>query len=126
MSKVVKITNTTNNKLVLCYRMPSEKGERANPVLEVEVGQRALLQETAFANEAMYNAFVEQNQSLIDNGTIIIGNTNAKEAQKISEANDKAEKDKITAKVDKNNEVLTSAVGKSNKNAKVKVAVEKE
>lgn len=126
MSKIVKITNTTHNKLVLCYRMPSEKGERANPVLEVEIGQRALLQEVSFANEDMYDAFVKQNQSLIDNGTIIIGQTNAKEAQKISEANDKVEKDKISAKVDKNNEILTSAVGKSNKNAKVKVAVEKE
>lgn len=125
MSKVINITNTTSNHLVLCYRMPSKEGERANPVLEVEIYPRALLQEVVFANDEMYNEFASQNEALIDSGTIIIGKTDAKTAEKISEANGKAESKKISEKVDKNNEVLTSSVGKGKK-TKVSVTVEKD
>lgn len=126
MSKVVKITNTRANKLSLRYRMPSEKGARINPIIEVEIIPRALLQEVVFGNDEMYNEFVKQNQLFIDNGTIIIGETNEQDAVKISETNAKAETEAITQKVDKNNEFLTSSVGRSNKKAKVKVAVEKD
>lgn len=126
MSKIVKITNTTSNKLLLCYRMPSPKGERANPILEVEIFPRALLQEVIFASDNMYKEFISQNQSLIDRGTIIIGDkTTSNEAEKISEANNQDDLKKASEKVDKNNAKLTSAVSRTKK-AKVEVAVEKQ
>lgn len=119
---VVKITNTLMNPLVLCYRIPSAKGERANPVLEVSLPPRALLQDVAFPSQEYFNVFESQNKQYIEDGTIIIGATNAKKAEKMHEDNNKIEKAKVEEKIHKNTNQLensaTSVKARMNVNVK--------
>lgn len=115
----VKITSTLIHAISLCYRMPSKAGEKANPVLEVNLPPRALLKDVAFPNDDYFEAFKKQNQQYIDNGTIIIGATTAKKAEKAHEQNVKDEKQNVISKIDN----TTSKLETSAKGAKGKMSI---
>lgn len=118
----VKITNTLLNKLILCYRMPSKVGERVKPVLEVELAPRALLQNVKFPSQEFFDVFESQNKKLIEDGTIIIGATTAKKAEKANSENLKIEKEQVSSKIEKNTTQLENSASsvKARMNTKVK------
>lgn len=120
----VKITNTLLNALSLCYRIPSKQGERANPVLEVSLPPRALLQSVKFPSQEYFEVFKTQNQKLIDNGTIIIGATTAKKAMDANSKNLEAEKEQVKSKIDRNTQQLQNSA--SSVKAKMKTEVKKD
>lgn len=104
MAVSYKITSTFKNRIVLNYRMPSTHQGKAGVVFSISLPPRALLHEVTFASEDYYNAFVAQNEGLIKSQKIIIGNTTANKAEKISKENtekeSKAKKEKTDSVVD--------------------------
>lgn len=122
---VVKITNTKINALTLCYRMPkAPEQERANPVLEINLPARALLQEVSFPSEEYFNAFKSQVSDYIERGDIIIGKSNEKEAIKKNESNAKIDKGEVSEKIDKNTKQLENSAGSVK--AKMKMQIKKD
>lgn len=99
MAFTANATNTTINPLTLYYRPPEK-----DILLQIQVMPRALNQQIVFANEDYYEAFLKQNELLIDGKKLIVSaslKTKAKDAIKINEANAKAESAEIKAKKDK-------------------------
>lgn len=122
-SKSIKITTTSLSPMCLFYRIGDKDNSR---VIEVPLPARALMHEVVFANDTMYNAFIEQNQRFIDSQKIIIGD--AVKANKVEQINEKksAEEHKAAAKTTENAvKAVENAINAKSKNAKMKISVEK-
>lgn len=96
----VKITNTLNQPLCLFYRIKIPGSEQA-PLLEIALPARAMLHEVSFADDLYFEAFKEQNASVIEDQKIIIGRTNEKTAERISMDNAAKGKKVVQEKKDK-------------------------
>lgn len=125
MSYKEKITSTFNHPIVLCYRMPTNS-EVKNPVLEINLAERALLVDVVFPSENHFNEFKLQNAHLIDSGRIILGRTTGTKAEKVYETETLKSQNATASKVDKKIEKLEEVVNTNTKKSKFKVEVEKE
>lgn len=119
MSKMVKITNTRNQPVLTGYRMPgTDANGRANPIVDVLIQPRALLNEVFFPSEAHFLEWKRQNELFITRGDILLDNGNEKEIQaKHSEIN---KKEKETSDNASNKAVEKIQEAADNVNASVK------
>ncbi|EGV1470930.1 hypothetical protein JF110_001655 [Campylobacter jejuni] len=103
MSHKVKITNVLNAPVKAFYRMPQLEGEKKfNPILEVYIQPRALMNEIIFPTEEYFKEWRRQNEHLFTKGYLIIDD----------KINEKTLKAKVEEVADKDNAV---AKEKSNK-----------
>lgn len=128
MAYIAKITNTKVSPLTLYFRAPIEVEQgKLKPLISINLAARALNQEVPFADEAYFTAFKNQNSVFLNNGTILIGNTKEKQAEKINEQNAQNEQKNVKAKKDKILNNLTDAVNNSTgKQTNLKMEVSKE
>ncbi len=109
MSYKIKISNTLNQEIRTYYRMPrSEVSEdiKINPVLEVSIQPRALLNDIYFADQNYYHYWKLQNSSLFERGILVEGDTiNEKQIlannEKVMKESKKSQNDKIESQVSK-------------------------
>ncbi|EAK7296536.1 hypothetical protein FBF91_05865 [Campylobacter upsaliensis] len=109
MSYKIKISNTLNQEIRACYRMPrSEVSEdiKINPVLEVTIQPRALLNDIYFADQNYYHQWKLQNQSFFDRGILIEGEVVTEKQilannEKVMQDNKKSQSDKVESQVNK-------------------------
>lgn len=126
MSYVAHITNTRVNRLSLMYRVPgkAEPG-KSLPLVTIVLEPRAFRTPVAFASDEHFAAFKNQNISLIENGTILLGDkVKEKDAEKVNEKNANEEVKEIRAKKGKVVKTLEDAA--TTKNTKLEVRVEKD
>lgn len=121
------ITNTKVNKLSLMYRVPASGYEEGvtRPIVTIVLESRAFRTPVQFASEEHFLAFRNQNASLLENGTILLGDkVKEKEAETINERNAKEEVKEVREQKEKVVNSIASAV--SGKKSKMKIKVEKD
>ena len=69
MSYSIKVSNTTNNTIELCYRMPKSVG--SGLPITIPIQPRALLNEIFFPTEEAYHEMKKQNEIYFKKGYII-------------------------------------------------------
>lgn len=116
-----KITNTLNQPLTMFYRLPLVQGSTKTRLLEIDLPSRALLHDVVFADEQAFEAFKEQNSAMIESQKIIIGKTNEKTAEKVSNDNAANTKKFIQKKKDQVVGSFESVASNANTNMKIKV-----
>lgn len=109
MAYKTKVSNTLNQEIRTCYRMPKVDGSediKINPVLEVSIQPRALLNEIYFADEHYYHQWKMQNQRMFEDGVLI-------EGEMVSEKEVVAKHEKVMVDNKKNQEAkIESQVSK--------------
>lgn len=109
MSYKIKLSNTLNQEIRTCYRMPKVDGNediKINPVLEVSIQPRALLNDIFFADEVYYHNWKMQNQALFDRGILIEGEVVSEKEiiaknEKVLNENKKSQEARIDSQVSK-------------------------
>ena len=109
MSYKIKLSNTLNQEIRTCYRMPKVDGNKdikINPVLEVSIQPRALLNNIFFADEVYYHNWKMQNQNLFDRGILIEGEVVSEKEiiaknEKVLNENKKSQEARIDSQVSK-------------------------
>lgn len=109
MSYKIKLSNTLNQEIRTCYRMPKVDGNediKINPVLEVSIQPRALLNDIFFADEVYYHNWKMQNQELFDRGILIEGEVVSEKEiiaknEKVLNENKKSQEARIDKQVSK-------------------------
>lgn len=121
----VKITNATNNTMSLNYAIVETSGDKKfRKVISVKIEPRALLQEVTFPSQDYYNAFVKQNEYLLDEGKILI-NASTSESKLEQASKDIATKENASARKKKNQAIEKIEKSINNKNTKLKISVDK-
>lgn len=120
---LVKVSNTTNQNVVACYRMPGKNDiGRPYPVIEVHIQPRALNNDIAFPSKEHFIEWEHQNRQLFDNGVLIKGTISENQAivtsKEVADKNLKAAKETSDKVVDKIAEAADSV------NAKVTITDE--
>lgn len=125
MAYVARITNTRVNPLTLYYRVPGKEEKRQ--LISIHIPSRALNYAVPFTDDLHFNEFRNQNITLINDETIIIGDkTKESTAIKINEANAKSEVQQIREKKDKVVEKFENSVTDNKGRTKLKLKVEKD
>lgn len=121
MSYSIKVSNTTNNTIELCYRMPRSLG--SGLPITIPIQPRALLNEIFFPTEEAYHEMKKQNEIYFKKGYIIEGKTNEKEVvAKHTEVSSERYQN-VKDKVDKATDDLQASA--DNINASLNIEVEK-
>ena len=121
MSYSIKVSNTTNNTIELCYRMPKSIG--SGLPITIPIQPRALLNEIFFPTEEAYHEMKKQNEIYFKKGYIIEGTANEKEVvAKHTEVSSERYQN-VKNKVDKVTDELQASA--DNINAKLNIKVEK-
>ena len=121
MSYSIKVSNTTNNTIELCYRMPRSLG--SGLPITIPIQPRALLNEIFFPTEEAYHEMKRQNELYFKKGYIIEGKTNEKEVvAKHTEVSSERYQN-VKDKVDRATDDLQASA--DNINASLNIEVEK-
>ena len=127
MSYSIKVSNTTNNTIELCYSMPRSLG--SGLPITIPIQPRALLNEIFFPTEEAYHELKKQNEIYFKKGYIIEGKTNENEivakhtevsSERYQNVKDKVDRatDYLQASADNINASLNIKVKKANKSSK--------
>ncbi|HDZ5024780.1 TPA: hypothetical protein RTG57_001730 [Campylobacter jejuni] len=119
MSYKIKVTNILNSPIKAFYRMPKEKTEKSfNPMVEIYIQPRALMNEVIFPSEAHFIEWKNQNKSLLDREYLILDEKiNEKKIE--GKVKDVASKDNSIAKQKTNKIVEDLQETADNINAKI-------